>query len=605
MARQQQLAELIVTLTADTKKYQKEMSGAAKFTSGFGSNLQKIGTAAMGALAAGAVAATTAVGGLVAALGKITMDAVPIQGIKAAFDGLAQGAGTSGDAVLAAFDKATGGMIASRDVMESFNKAAALVNIDFAQRLPEAMGMLGQVAMATGQDTGFLMDSLVTGIGRLSPMILDNLGVTVDATQAYEDYAAANGLLADDLTKTQQQAALYDQVLQKLRTNTAAMPAVTGTAAGSLAQFQAFLQNTADTIGLAFAPVIQEVVPVLMEFGTTIAGVIVPFLQSAGEAVTIFIQGLKAGVDPLSALKVALFEAFGPEAATIVTTIQNIIAGVQAFVAQMITALGPVITFVENNVQLSDVLIALGVAIAAVVIPALVSITPAILAIIAVFAVVVAVVAALRQAWESNFLGIREFTASVFESIQMAFGAFKSLFEGDFVAFWTGLENAQDNFNAAFAQVLANLWALVAPILRRTIENMKDAFFNIDWVSIGRDVMDGIKGGIIAGAGALADAARSAAQAALDAAKGLLGIRSPSSVAAAQIGLPFTQGIAQGIQSGADIPAAAAVNAAGAMTAAAGKTVTNNFNLTTNTTAPTSTVVQDFQTMRAMVGAMG
>ena len=32
-------------------------------------------------------------------------------------------------------------------------------------------------AAATGQDVGFMLDSLVKGIGRGSPMILDNLGL--------------------------------------------------------------------------------------------------------------------------------------------------------------------------------------------------------------------------------------------------------------------------------------------------------------------------------------------------------------------------------------------------------------------------------------------
>ena len=45
----------------------------------------------------------------------------------------------------------------------------------------------------------------------------------------------------------------------------------------------------------------------------------------------------------------------------------------------------------------------------------------------------------------------------------------------------------------------------------------------------------------------IADAARNAARAALDAAKGFLGIRSPSRMAALQIGEPFAEGIGAGI----------------------------------------------------------
>src|SRR5690606_1344585 len=54
----------------------------------------------------------------------------------------------------------------------------------------------------------------------------------------------------------------------------------------------------------------------------------------------------------------------------------------------------------------------------------------------------------------------------------------------------------------------------------------------------------------------IADAARSAAQAALDAAKGFLGIASPSKVFAG-IGGDMMAGMAQGIRAGVDLPAMA------------------------------------------------
>ncbi len=65
--------------------------------------------------------------------------------------------------------------------------------------------------------------------------------------------------------------------------------------------------------------------------------------------------------------------------------------------------------------------------------------------------------------------------------------------------------------------------------------------------NVGSAISDGITAGIQGGAGAIATAARSAASAALKAAKKLLGIASPSKVAAKELGLPFVQGIAQGM----------------------------------------------------------
>lgn len=79
----------------------------------------------------------------------------------------------------------------------------------------------------------------------------------------------------------------------------------------------------------------------------------------------------------------------------------------------------------------------------------------------------------------------------------------------------------------------------------QVISGIADAFANYDWGSIGSNIIAGIKNGIINGAGAIADAAASAASAAFNAAKGLLGINSPSKVFA-WIGRMCDEGLAIG-----------------------------------------------------------
>lgn len=213
-----------------------------------------------GKLLKGAAVGLTAVGASLAAVGagafKLAQDAAPLAGVQQAFYGVAEAAGFSANEMLDALKQSSAGMITNRDLMTSFNKAAQLVSVDFAQKLPDAMGMLGKVAEATGQDVGYMLDSLVTGVGRLSPMILDNLGIQVDMTAAMEDYAAANGLVVSEMTKTEQQAALMNQVLEKLGKNTEAMPDLADSATAKFEQFGIAMQDLKDTVGLALLPVI-------------------------------------------------------------------------------------------------------------------------------------------------------------------------------------------------------------------------------------------------------------------------------------------------------------------------------------------------------------
>lgn len=79
------------------------------------------------------------------------------------------------------------------------------------------------------------------------------------------------------------------------------------------------------------------------------------------------------------------------------------------------------------------------------------------------------------------------------------------------------------------------------------IANIK-AVFNTDWGEVGRQIIQGIANGISNGVGAIVDAAKRAAQAALGAAKEALGIHSPSSVAAEQVGSPLAEGIGVGVR---------------------------------------------------------
>ena len=74
-----------------------------------------------------------------------------------------------------------------------------------------------------------------------------------------------------------------------------------------------------------------------------------------------------------------------------------------------------------------------------------------------------------------------------------------------------------------------------------------DAFVNVDWYDVGSRVIEGIANGISAGIGWIKDKAAEAARAALDKAKDILGIKSPSRVFRDEVGLMIGRGMALGI----------------------------------------------------------
>lgn len=79
------------------------------------------------------------------------------------------------------------------------------------------------------------------------------------------------------------------------------------------------------------------------------------------------------------------------------------------------------------------------------------------------------------------------------------------------------------------------------------INNAKEAFFSVDWLSVGSDIVNGVISGISSAGGALFDSLKGLASDALSAAKKKLDINSPSKVFANEVGKWIPAGIAEGI----------------------------------------------------------
>jgi len=263
----------------------------AKITGG----LKDLGLASLGIRAV-----KDAIAGVADAMFDAVKGAASFQGISEAFEGIARSANRAGPDILDLFKKNSAGMISNRDAMLAYNKAAQLVSTDFANTLPDAMGMLAKVASATGQDIGFLTNSLVTGIGRTSPLILDNLGITVDLAEAYETYAQSIGKTVDSLTKEEQQTALTAQVMERLAENTKNLPDIAGQADTKMAALGATFQDLKDKVGMFLLPAFQSI----LDVATTV-------LDGVMNKWDVFSQAIGSGMGFFDALRVTFTDMTG------------------------------------------------------------------------------------------------------------------------------------------------------------------------------------------------------------------------------------------------------------------------------------------------------
>jgi len=116
--------------------------------------------------------------------------------------------------------------------------------------LSEAAIVLGRVM---GQDATKSLDDLTTALGRSSPLILDNLGLTVKVGEANKAYAATLGKTTKELTDAEKKMAFYNAAMDAAKSKVAELGEVQLTFADRMVQVQVSMQNFIDLLGEAIA----------------------------------------------------------------------------------------------------------------------------------------------------------------------------------------------------------------------------------------------------------------------------------------------------------------------------------------------------------------
>ncbi len=218
--------------------------GFANFaTGGFGALLGGLGIGAT-------VAAVQQLGGAIMDLGR---QGASFATLRASFDDLASTAGESGDQMLNALRNASQGMIADQDLILSANRAMMLGVAQNSQQ----MAQLLQVATARGRAMGMsstdAFNDLVTGLGRMSPLILDNLGIVTGGEKVFDDYAKSLGRTASSLSDAERKQALFNKVVGESQALIAA-----GSSVNPFAKLDASMANLKIQAGTIAAPLAAE-----------------------------------------------------------------------------------------------------------------------------------------------------------------------------------------------------------------------------------------------------------------------------------------------------------------------------------------------------------
>lgn len=171
------------------------------------------------------------------------------------------------------------------------------------------------------------------------------------------------------------------------------------------------------------------------------------------------------------------------------------------------------------------------------------AITAPILIVIAAIAVWVAWIGLLYYAWTSNLGGIQEKTAATLGFIKSLFEAAKA---GDWYKFGELLRQAWDAAMKVIVPAIAGAWVNIKSAFATLMNNSKDSLKNFNWAEAGKNVVLGIKGGILGNISFAVNAVLAMGDAIMAAIKGFFGIQSPSTLMEQVVGKNLALGVVRG-----------------------------------------------------------
>lgn len=147
-----------------------------------------------------------------------------VQALATAFSTLQQSVGRDPEKSILRLREATQGLISDTDLYQKANQAVLLgVPAKLFEESAEAAVKLGR---AMGIDAVGALESLSIGLGRQSRLYLDNLGIVVSATEAYQNFARENGIVGRELTDAEKRLAFFNETSKQLRDGLSRLPPI-------------------------------------------------------------------------------------------------------------------------------------------------------------------------------------------------------------------------------------------------------------------------------------------------------------------------------------------------------------------------------------------
>ncbi len=230
---------------AAARQLETASAGAASaFSRGFGALAGGLGIGVGAGLGIGAI---TALGG---AIRDIAADGARLAPLQQSFERL-QGGAVRAQMAMADLRAATRGLVSDADLMQAANKSSLLGLDAMGIQFDEVATVALALGRAMGQDAAQSVDDLTTALARQSPMILDNLGIKMNLTEATESYARSLGKSTDALTDEERKRAFATAAMEAARAKVKELGSAELTAAENASRAATSVSSLAAELGAA------------------------------------------------------------------------------------------------------------------------------------------------------------------------------------------------------------------------------------------------------------------------------------------------------------------------------------------------------------------
>jgi len=355
-----------------------------------------------------------------------------------------------------------------------------------------------------------------------------------------------------------------------------------------LMRFGAFAQET-------LVPVVEDIIAVFVEW---IDSVDWPGVMSAIGGVTDALYDFIYGTDWQSGLDGinAGFSSFMSFIAPITTAIKSLYATAAPIFAALYNMIVTQLASPGTQAQLSGltkIFTLLADILVGVVALAINGMTEQFKAFYDLFTIVWPYIKTAISVWMTIMQPLQDLVIGVLSAISL-------VLKGDFLGAWEAVKLAVMTFVATIDTAIRGMVTAVLFQFSTLVNSL-----GAQALSIGNGIANGIAKGISNGVAAITNAARDAAAMALDAAKKLLGIASPSKVFADQVGYQMSAGMAAGIMRGIPDVTSAIGAVSGSAVGAVNQTTQNYYLSASYQTAQSeSSIGQDLRAMQLLAGGM-